>query len=332
MEEKRCFAFKNKDERIRRLSTSGGAFSALAEHIINNNGIVYGAAFDQSDMSVQHIRVDSKEQIGLLRGSKYLQSKVGDSYVLAKKDLEEGKIVLFSGTPCQVDGLRQFVGKKQTKLYTCDIICHGVSSPMVWKEFIKYKESTVGKRIQGACFRDKEDYSWSNCQEVLYFEMDGNGTAFKCPADEYAKIFYDHEAMRPSCYKCRYTNLNRPGDVTLGDFWGIDKTHPAIYDELGVSFIMQNTAKGQDLIDILSLSGCLEKAQINETRQPQLRKPVRKPATRKWFWSVFERQGIEEVIRQNSRKNSLINMRRRIISSVKTVVREGIKIIKRSGV
>lgn len=330
MEEKICFAFKNKDERIRSLSTSGGAFSALAEYVINNNGVVYGAALDQSNVSVQHIRVDTKEQIGLLRGSKYLQSIVGNSFVLAKQDLEEGKIVLFSGTPCQIDALKQFVGRKQTNLYTCDIICHGVSSPLVWKEYVHYKESTVGKKIQRVCFRDKEDYSWSNCQEMLYFEMDSDGTAIKCPADEYAKIFYDHEAMRPSCYKCRYTNLNRPGDVTLGDFWGIDKTHPAMYDELGVSFVMQNTEKGKELIDILSICGYMEKAQVSETRQPQLRKPVRKPATRKWFWAVLEKKGIEEIVRQNSRKYSLINIRRRMISNSKTIVREGIRIIKRS--
>lgn len=331
MEQKQCYAFKHGDDKIRRVSTSGGAFSALAECIIDNNGVVYGASLDNADMSVQHIRIDQSEHISKLRGSKYLQSVIGETFKQAKKDLEDGKKVLFSGTPCQIAGLKQYLEKKYFSLYTCDIICHGVSSPLIWREYIKYKEKELGRKVKGACFRDKEDYLWSNCKEVLYLEKDNNRNYDKYPADEYAKIFYDHEAMRPSCYKCHYANMDRPGDITLGDFWGVEKTHPEIFDEIGISFIIQNTSHGCDLVKMLSTKGTLVDAKIEETRQPQLYKPVREPSTRRWFWRTYEKHGLERIIQANQNNLSMINVRRNMVSNGKIVVRGMINLIKTLG-
>lgn len=193
--EKQCFAFKHKDDRIRSRSTSGGAFSAIAEEIIRNGGIVYGASLNQGDMTVSHIRIDTIADVDRLRGSKYLQSRMGDTFIQVKIDLKSGKKVLFSGTPCQVAGLRHYLLKEYENLFTCDIICHGVSSPLIWKEFVNSIEREHRTKVINACFRDKEEYQWNNCKETLYVQAPGTGEVAKVPADDYAKIFYEHEAM-----------------------------------------------------------------------------------------------------------------------------------------
>lgn len=321
MEQKQCYAFKHNSEKIRRCSTSGGAFSALAETFVENGGVVYGAALSKEDMLVRHIRINSSDEISKLQGSKYLQSIIGEVYKQIKEDLKQGRKVLFSGTPCQVAGLKKYIGLNCEGLFTCDIICHGVSSPLIWREFILFKELQLGGKVRNACFRDKQDYLWSNCKETIYVENLDTGEIKKESADEYAQIFYGHEAMRPSCYQCRFTNLDRPGDITLGDFWGIEKTHPEIYDELGVSFVMQNSEKGCELMNMLSSRGIIIKAAINETRQPQLYKPVRQPSTRRWFWTKYEKRGLEYVIQNNLNKYSIINIRRNIISKTKSIVK-----------
>ena len=322
---KQCFAFKHKDDRIRSRSTSGGAFSAVAEEIIRNDGIVYGASLNQGDMTVSHIRIETIADVDKLRGSKYLQSRMGDTYIQVKKDLKSGKKVLFSGTPCQVAGLRRYLLKEYENLFTCDIICHGVSSPLIWKEFVSAIERKHRTKVINACFRDKEGYQWKNCKETLCVQDPCTGETAKVSADDYAKIFYDHEAMRPACYSCPYTTVNRPGDITLGDFWGVETAHPELYDEKGVSFVMKNTEKGDVLVQILAANGVIKNASLTETHQPQLYKPVRKPSTRNWFWKTYFNKGLETVIRNNRNPHSLINLRRNSISYVKRILKCVIK-------
>lgn len=329
--EKQCFSFKHHDDRIRSRSTSGGAFSAIAETIIRNDGIVYGASLNQDDMTVSHIRIDSIADVDKLRGSKYLQSRMGDIFVQIKNDLKSGNTVLFSGTPCQVAGLRRYLIKEYENLFTCDIICHGVSSPLIWKEFVSAIEREHGTKVINACFRDKEGYQWKNCKETLCIQAPGTGEVEKISADDYAKVFYDHEAMRPSCYCCMYATVNRPGDITLGDFWGIETAHPELYDELGVSFVMKNTEKGDGLLQMLASNGVLKKASLNECRQPQLYKPIRKPSTRNWFWKTYYKKGFEEVIRNNRNSHSLINMRRNLIWKTKQVVKRLVSCMNNTG-
>lgn len=331
MEQKQCYAFKHNSEEIRRCSTSGGAFSALAEAFIEQNGVVYGATLSKDDMLVRHIRIDSIEEISKLQGSKYLQSIIGDVYKQVKNDLAQGRNVLFSGTPCQIAGLKKYVRLNYNGLFTCDIICHGVSSPLIWQDYILFKEMQLGGKVKDVCFRDKQDYLWSNCKEIIYVENTNTGIIQKESADEYAQIFYEHEAMRPSCYQCRFTNLERPGDITLGDFWEIEKTHPEIYDEIGVSFVMTNSEKGNKLVDILSSKGDIVKAALNETRQPQLYRSVRKPSTRHWFWSKYETRGIEYIIQNNLNKYSIINIRRWIIFKTKSVVKVTLAFVRSIG-
>lgn len=327
---KQCFAFKHKSDTIRKLSTSGGAFSAVAEEIIKKNGIVYGASLGSSDLRVRHIRIDKIEEIDKLRGAKYLQSDIGNTYIQVKEDLLNEKKVLFSGTPCQIAGLRSYLKKEFPNLYTCDIICHGVTSPLIWKEFVEFIEREHNKKVVGVCFRDKEDYHWVNCKETLRLMDIKSGVVEKVSADDYAKIFYEHEAMRPSCYRCKYTSVDRQGDITLGDFWGVETAHPELLDEGGVSFVMQNNERGGMLIRMMSLHGNLVGAALEETRQPQLYKSVRKPSTRNWFWSTYYSKGLDTVINKNRNEMSVINIRRKIISIFKLVLRGLITKLKES--
>ena len=312
MSRQKYYAYKNRDDEIRRLSTSGGAFYTIAEAIINRGGVVFGAAV-REDCLVEHICVNKKEDLFRLQGSKYLQSRIGDTFTQAKNYLKDGVPVLFSGTPCQIAGLRNYLGKNNDLLYTCDIICHGVSSPLIWKKYIEYKEKQLGGKVSAVSFRNKKISTWSECHETITI----NGTVYD--SSEYAKIFYDHEAMRQACYKCRFTNLSRPGDITLGDFWGVDKVHPEIYDELGVSFVMCNSDVGEILCDYLKDNGELIVADISQTRQPQLYKPVREPATRKQFWKIYDKEGISKILKLNNNPISRINIKRKTIFYIKKV-------------
>jgi coenzyme F420-reducing hydrogenase beta subunit len=318
---KKCFAFKHVDDVVRSKSTSGGVFSAMANGILDLGGVVYGAAFCGEDMNVSHIRVDTIEEIDRLRGSKYLQSCMGNIYIQVKQDLTDGRTVLFSGTPCQVSGLRRYLSKEYDNLFTCDIICHGVSSPLIWKEYVNFMEHEKGGKVIKACFRDKEDYRWDDCKETLILKNFNTGKIFKASADDYAKIFYEHEAMRPSCYNCLYTSINRIGDITMGDFWGVKMTHPELYDKNGVSFVMENTDKGKILTQLIKKKGVLKEAYLYETCQPQLYKPVRRPYTRKWFWKTYHNCGLQTIIKKNRNPYSVINIRRKTIVAIKTIVK-----------
>lgn len=316
MSEKECYAFKHSSEDIRRSSTSGGAFSALAEMVLEQGGVVFGASL-MPNMSVDHRMIDIFEDLALLRGSKYLQSNTGNTFQQAKKELASGRFVLFAGTPCQISGLKRYLGEYADSDYllTCDIICHGVSSPMIWREYVKYKENIYGGKVTAACFRDKFGYGWSSCKETITVCSE------KFASDDYTKIFYDHEAMRPSCYHCCFTNLDRIGDLTLGDFWGVDTAHPEIYDEIGVSLILVNSKKGRILLNGIGTKGKITPAKVSETRQPQLYKPVKEPATRPWFWRIYYSKGIEGVIKANSSVSG-ISLVRNLIHNSKTIAKQ----------
>lgn len=314
---KQCYAFKHYNDEVRKRSTSGGAFSALAENVIERNGIVFGASLDTS-MAVSHIGINNFEHIALLQGSKYLQSDMGASLSQVKQELLNERFILFSGTPCQVAGLKNYLGKKAETdlLITCDIICHGVSSPLIWKEYVSYKERILGGKISKANFRDKVGYQWSDCKETI--TVDG----VRYDSDDYANIFYNHEAMRPSCYCCKYTNLGRPADLTLGDFWGVQYSHPDIYDENGISFIMVNSGKGEKILKEISSKGLIKLAKVEETKQPQLHKPVKKPITRRLFWLLYDKKGIEEIIIQNKLKYSKLNILRMLAHKSKVIIKK----------
>lgn len=238
-----------KDKEMLDKSSSGGMFGVLARHVIENGGVVFGAAFDDS-LSVLHIMIDSMEKLDMLHGSKYVQSFIGHTYQQAKEALNNDKMVLFSGTPCQIAGLYHFLGKDYNNLYTCDIICHGVPSPGIYKKYLEYIKSKLGKDILKYEMRSKLN-GWSPLSSTILFLSDGSQTkednAFR---DPYMNGFLSNLYLRKPCYSCNFAKIERDSDITIGDFWGIGNEIEFKYEtKQGVSLVMVNSIKGEKLID-----------------------------------------------------------------------------------
>ncbi len=236
----------NSDEKMRVESSSGGVFTVLAEKTINNGGIVFGAAMSDDCRSVRHISVDNIDELHKLRGSKYVQSDIGDSYNRVKEYLDNGKEILFSGTPCQVEGLLGFLGKDYENLICIDLICHGVPSPKVWEKYIQYVEDTVTSRTESVSFRSKR-YGWHKFSVLFSFENKKENIN-TLNDDLFMKAFLRDICLRPSCYSCKFKKLNRQSDITLADFWGVERLLPEIDDDKGVSLVIVHSAKGESLL------------------------------------------------------------------------------------
>ena len=243
-----AYAAVHRDKETLKCSTSGGAFTALAEEVFRRGGIVYGVRMD--DFIVHHVRIASTADLPRLRGSKYLQSRIGSVFKETENDLKDGKTVLFSGTPCQVDGLKHFLGKTYDNLITVDLVCHGVGSQAYFNKFMttltaKWPEA---KELQ---FRSKRFAGWS-CSGALVIDDKKNGTIekpFYYHENYYYQFFLQGDIYRKSCYTCKYANLNRPGDITLGDFWGVEKLKLPLDTYNGCSLVIVNSEKGRSWIE-----------------------------------------------------------------------------------
>ena len=233
------YACINKNDKIRQQSSSGGVFTIIAERVITNNGVVFGAGFD-GEFNVVHSWTDRLDGLCNFRGSKYVQSCIGDTYKQVRDFLNQKRHVLFSGTPCQIAGLRSYLGKDYDGLICLDIVCHGVPSPLVWKN---YRSKVVkNKELKFISFRDKT-YGWKRFS--LKFTYNNDDEYIKdLSTDEFIQGFLKNVYLRPSCYVCSFKTLNRQGDITLGDFWGIQNILPDFDDDRGTSLILVNSKKG----------------------------------------------------------------------------------------
>lgn len=244
----KCYAAWSKNSKIVKGSSSGGFFSVVSNWILEHNGVVYGASFDD-DFYVRHIRVDAKEGLGKLRGSKYVQSEINYIFQSVKNDVLLDKWVLFTGTPCQVDGLAHFLGplKENNKLITIDLVCHGVPSPLIFKEYKSYLESKYKAPLVSYEFRNKK-WSWRhfNVKAVFANKKKYYGT---WEEDVFLRGFLRNYILRPSCHNCKYANTNRVGDFTIGDYWGYNrrKKEKRNHDS-GVSVILANNEKSQGIM------------------------------------------------------------------------------------
>lgn len=237
-----AFACKNKDEDIRLKSSSGGIFTILAEYVLNKNGVVFGAAFDD-DFKLKHNYVTNIDELEKLRGSKYLQSNLGNSFNEVKKFLKEDRYVLFSGTPCQVMGLKLCLKKDYEKLILVDVVCHGVPSQLTFDKYLN--EMSREKPIE-ILFRDKSN-GWSDFNMKIKYSNQTYKESHR--KDIYFKGFLPNLFLRPSCHNCPANGLNRASDITLGDFWGIKGIHPGFCDDKGTSVVIINSRLGYELFN-----------------------------------------------------------------------------------
>ena len=288
------FAAWNRDDAIRKDSTSGGVFTALADYILESGGVVFGAAFD-GKQHLRHIACFRKEELWRLRGAKYVQSDLGETFRTVKKALETRQ-VLFSGTPCQVDGLYRFLGGRPENLTTCDLVCHGVPSPGVWEDMARSIETRKHKALQAVRFRNKVT-GWKDSHFTTVYD---DGTVDSAPlfATEYGRAFGRALFLRPSCYRCPYTSMTRPGDFTLGDFWGLRPDELPEQQEKGISLLMVNTPHGSHLFDQLPLSRQAVPAERAIAGNPRLATPIALPPDRSAFFAAYALEPFEEVRRK----------------------------------
>lgn len=245
-------AFSNNNT-LRLESSSGGIFSELAVVILKQGGVIYGASYDDEGV-VRHIGIEDQKELGKLRGAKYSQSILGDTFLTLKKQLDSGKIVLFSGTPCQAAGLKSFLKRDYENLVCIDFVCHGVPSPMVWEKYVKYRLRTDHSDTfpQHINLRNKES-GWSNYAYSAAFTYSDKKRYFcKNGDDPFMQLFVKDYILRESCSSCQFKGYNRVSDITLGDFWGIWNIDPKMDDNKGTSLILTHTAKGEKMMNAVS--------------------------------------------------------------------------------
>lgn len=260
----KVYAAINKDEEVRKQSSSGGIFTALAEQVIKQGGVVFGARFDER-WQVKHDYTETMEGLAAFRGSKYVQSRIGNTYQEAEQFLKVGRKVLFSGTPCQIAGLRNYLRKEYDNLLAIDFICHGVPSPMVWRRYLKEEVARQCDRknsvlshpiheedvlVEGISFRDKT-MGWKKFSFALTLSTtNGSGDKIQfCSCspmtkNEYLRGFMSNVYLRPSCYSCAFKCLKSKSDITLGDFWNIRLYNKHLDDNQGLSLMLLNNSRG----------------------------------------------------------------------------------------
>ena len=288
----KAFAAINKDESVRLQSSSGGIFTAIAQKVIKEGGIVFGAKFAE-DFSVVHGWTDSLDGLKAFQGSKYVQSVIGTSYIDCKAFLEQARTVLFTGTPCQIQGLKKYLlapGNKQinpANLLTIDLICHGVPSNKIWQKYKSYRESLASSQVVKTAFRRKND-GWKQYSMSFTYANDIEYcTSFY--KDAYFKIFLTNIALRRSCYNCPFRLLNRPGDITLADFWGIEKVCPELDDNKGTSLVILHSGRGQEVFNLIKDDCCVEPVNIQSALQhntSMLASPKMPKARSKFYYDL----------------------------------------------
>ncbi len=278
------FAAWHLDDAIRHHSSSGGVFSALAANILDQGGIVVGAAFDDN-MVCRHIMVDTLDTLPKLRGSKYVQSDISiDLLHSIRAELKSGRKVLFSGTPCQVAGLRNFLAKDYENLFCCDLICMGVPSPGWFTRYIG-TQARNGHLISSVSFRDKRS-GWKRSVNVETW-TDGKQRITTSMANIYRAAFQRQIALRESCYVCKFTTTERQGDLTIADFWKVDAKYPQYdTDDKGTSLVLVNTAKGREWLARCKETLFTGPADLEQAiaGNPMLQRPADRPATRDTFY------------------------------------------------
>jgi len=291
-------AFSNNNA-LRLESSSGGIFSELAATILQRGGVIYGASYDDEGV-VRHIEIKEQTELGKLQGAKYSQSILGDCFLSIKKQLDSGRIVLFSGTPCQVAGLKAFLKRDYENLVCIDFVCHGVPSPMVWEKYVKYRSLTDNSDSfpQHINLRNKES-GWSHyAYSVEFAYADKKRYLCKNGDDPFMQLFVKDYILRESCSSCHFKGYHRVSDITLGDFWGIWNINPKMDDNKGTSLILTHTAKGEKMMNAVSENIKCEQVYLEQAARENpslLRSSVHKQ-NRDIVLKTIESENFQEIL------------------------------------
>lgn len=281
-----------RDEAVRRQSSSGGVFTALAQYILSQGGAVFGAAFD-AEFQVCHICVDKPDELYKLRTSKYMQSRTNGTYRQALDILKENRPVLYTGTPCQVAGLRAFLKKDYDKLFTQSIICHGVPSPKIWDKYLAFVNK--GDEVRSVEFRNKES-GWKRYR----LKIDKDGGCYRATAreDPYLQAFIKNLSLRPSCGACAFKSYEQPADITLADYWGAEQLEPELDDDKGLSLMFIHSEKGSRLFEHVREKLVFQPADAQKAvlYNPSLLKASVPHKKRKFFFENLENCPFDELV------------------------------------
>lgn len=323
------YAAVNKDQVLLEKSTSGGIFSAIAEKFINSENYVCGATidFENSKATVKHVIINSKEKLYRLQKSKYVQSSTSEVYKEVRQLLKNGETVLFSGTPCQVAEMKKVAGKNIENLYTIDIICHGVPSEEFFNEYLKREAKKKKIKINSFTFRNKK-YGWGLDGNISGITEQGKKIEMIINPENssYYHYFLEGEIYRESCYVCPYANNRRVGDLTIGDYWGIEKNNPELLSEnggpfdekKGISCLMVNTKQGKNLIEKFGTK--IEKYPVSYTNismvNTQLNHPASHTELRSIIFEIYRGNGYDEIEsifeKYRSRQEKIKKIKRRV--------------------
>ena len=287
-----CFAAWSLDEATRVASTAGGVFTVLAEYILEQGGVVFGAALDES-LHVRHIAVKERRELPRLQGAKPVQSETGTAYEQVRYYLEQNRLVLFTGTPCQVDGLYRYLGEHPENLLTADVVCHGVSSPGVWDHMVRSMAYIKQKKPLAVQFVHKNPDSGEHRFHVSF----EGGASYDAPfaKSEFGRGFHRSLTLRPACHSCSYTSTDRPGDLTLGMYKGLPKDFYANEQKRGISLLLINTTKGAHIFDTLPLARHLRPLEEAVAGNEALRTPSACNAERAAFFDAYAQQPFQQV-------------------------------------
>lgn len=311
-----AYAAYTSNSELREKSSSGGIFSLLAQEILNRGGTVAGAAFD-ADFSVRHILVETDAELDRLRGSKYVQSRMEDTYVQIRDLLKQGRPVLFTGVACQIAGLKAFLGREYENLYTVDVLCHGVPSPKVWAHYRREQAQIHGTTLEEVSFRDKRK-GWRHYSMALNF---AEGVEYCRPGaeDTYLRVFLRDLCLRPSCHSCRFKDFPRLSDLTIGDAWGIERHMPDLDDDHGTSVVLVNSEKGMGLWNAVADNAVSRQGELDILlpKSADSRKSVKPHPNRSRFFAALNRGDSMEQLCKLTRKSPY----RRLLSYGKRTVK-----------
>ncbi len=284
----RVLAVINHDENIRSESSSGGIFSIIAEQIIKDGGVVFGAKFD-NQWQVTLDYTDSIIGLSEFRGSKYVQARTANTYAMAEKFLKNGRKVMFSGTPCQIAGLHHYLNKQYDNLLTVDFVCHGVPSPKVWGRYLDEVARDTNKVISSIEFRNK-DNGWKLFNfKLFYTENDNTYFISSChQQNHYMRAFLSDLILRPSCYDCKAKHGSSMSDITIADYWGISKNHPEMDDDKGTGLVFVNSDKGNAYLDLSKCKYKDTKYSDASNHNPGLGNVTKPHMNRKKFFAVID--------------------------------------------
>lgn len=338
----KAFAAQNIDSEIRSYSSSGGVFYALAENVIAQGGVVFGAAFD-NNWQVHHRAAETIEEAKAFMGSKYVQSTIGNAYVEAEQKLKSGRKVLFSGTPCQIAGLKTYLRIVYENLITVDVICHGVPSPKVWSAYIKSlarSKSVLGKntvslslkgsrQITGVSFRDKRT-GWQKYGFAVYSSDQREDKNTVLPSNNklihystvmsniFMRGFLQNLYLRPSCYHCRFRCFRSGSDITLADLWGVRRIIPQFDDDKGTSLVLDKSGRfdGASSLSYMKLTN--DQIQLAYSGNPSLFHDEPESASSRTFWKEFLDH--PEAVRDAIKHNTTITRKAQLKNSIDNIL------------